>query len=212
MTSASGGPKGAAPPDARSSPPEARPSSSARRPWPAAGRSRRPVRQPGGSSATPRPRPGTDRASRSARPRSHPTRARPAPDPRPAGAAAPFPACVAPTSAAVARAWARLRQRGGRAPPGPRPPPQPRPSSPPCNAYLQSGVSKNRRPGDSVLDHLQPEVVLTYAENPLGVNRTSSGQVEANLSAEPAFGADAAEVTDQEHAAHQLRIDRRAPD
>src|SRR4051794_38811882 len=36
MTSASGGPKGAAPPDARSSPPGARPSSSARRPWPAA--------------------------------------------------------------------------------------------------------------------------------------------------------------------------------
>src|SRR4051794_25005624 len=55
MTSASGGPKGAAPPDARSSPPGARPSSSARRPWPAAGRSRRPVRPPGGSSAMPRP-------------------------------------------------------------------------------------------------------------------------------------------------------------
>src|SRR4051794_35316619 len=97
------------------------------------------------------PRPGTGRASRSARPRSQPGRARPAPGPRPAGAAAPFPACVAPTSAAVARAWARLRQRGGRAPPGPRPPLQPRPSSPPCNAYLQSGVSKNRRPGDYLL-------------------------------------------------------------
>jgi hypothetical protein len=38
------------------------------------------------------------------------------------------------------------------------------------------------------------------------------GQVEVDLGAEPALGADAAEVADQEHADHQLRVDRGAPD
>src|SRR3954462_5332575 len=160
MTSASGGPKGAAPPDARSSPPGARPSSSARRPWPAAGRSRRPVRQPGGSSAMPRPRQGTGHASRSARPRSQPGHARPAPGPRPAGAAAPSPACVAPTSAAAARAWTRLRQRGGRAPPGPRPPQRSRPPSTSLQSLTCKAVSQ-RNVGRGSLD---PALATTIHE------------------------------------------------
>ena len=49
------------------------------------------------------------------------------------------------------RGWARarLRQRGGRAPPGPRPPRPPRPSSTSSQSpNLQVGVSANCRPGE----------------------------------------------------------------
>lgn len=38
------------------------------------------------------------------------------------------------------------------------------------------------------------------------------GQVEVDLRTQPALGADAAEVADQQHSDHQLRVDRRAPD
>ena len=63
--------------------------------------------------------------------------------------AARRPACGAPTSAVGARAWARLRQRRGRAPTGPRPPQRPRPSSTSlqsssCKAVSQRTVGRGR--------------------------------------------------------------------
>src|SRR3954451_13782576 len=147
IASTSGGPKGGRPPAARSWPRAARSPSSARPPSPSGGRSRCLGRPLADSSVRPRRRRGTRRASRSARRPSPRARARPAPGPRRAAAAGPPPACGPPTCAAVAWARARLRQRVGRAPPGPRPPRPRRPSStssqsPNCKAVSQRTVGR----------------------------------------------------------------------
>src|SRR5215213_7568522 len=150
IASTSGVPKGGWSPAARSSLRAARWPSSGRPLSPWDGRSRRPERPPAGSSTTPRPLPGRRPASRSGRRRSPRAGATAVPDPHPATAAAPRPACVAPTSVLGARAWTRLRQRGGRAPTGPRPPQPLRPSSTSlqsstCKAVSQRTVGRGRR-------------------------------------------------------------------
>jgi hypothetical protein len=169
--STSGGLKGGASPSARSSPPAVRSSSSARRPWPAAGQSQHRVHPPGGSSARLRPRPGTERANRSARRRSRRVRARPsraAPSIRSRQGAglAHRPAgdqVLAPQQAEHRLLFASCRHSPPRLGRGPvcasvggalrRAHAYPNSLVHPhllAASYLQSGVSANRRPGDTL--------------------------------------------------------------